>query len=539
MNRLRVLLAWLVWFCLAAVTAVPASVQAAETTSGSQSNGLPAAPLAHAPRRPNVLVILADQLRADALGAYGNRQVKTPHVDALAAEGTRFDHCFCAFPVCTPSRYSLLSGLPAHEHRGWDNHCTLPPGTATFPALLRQAGYRTKAVGKMHFTPTYADFGLSELELAEQNGPGRWEDDYHRYLRRLGLVDAMDLEDQESAFRRQAPTEYWQNFGARVSNLEERYHSTTWIGDRAVETLAQWDPAVPNLLVVGFIKPHHPFDPPERWAQMYDPQQMQLLPGWTPAPFPHDLALGKGYFDNQELTEATVRRCTAFYYATISQIDFQLGRMLAVLKQKGLYDSTLIVFTADHGEFLGFHHLLLKSNHMYDPLARVPLILRAPGAHKAGEVAEALVSNTDLAPTVLHAAGLASAPGMRGRDLLASAAGRDIVFSEAGNGYIMARTRTHKLLWRKQPEGRLFFDLTADPLEMTNRIQEAQCQSEIARLTQAVTAWRSGPLPAAYLDEEAPRIAQPNVPAPGVRKEQKQWFSQQMQSWFSRAAHAH
>jgi arylsulfatase A-like enzyme len=483
-----------------------------------------------------VLVVIADELRFDCLGAYGNREVRTPHLDSLAAEGLRFDNCFCANPVCTPSRYSLLSGLPVHEHRGWSNHCTLPPGTATFPALLRQAGYQTKAVGKMHFTPTYADYGLSELELAEQDGPGRWDDDYHRYLRRLGLVDANDLEDQEKEFRQKARPEYWKSCGALVSSLDERHYSTTWIGDRAVETLEKWRAAVPSLLVVGFIKPHHPFDPPEPWARMYDPQQVKLLPGWTRELFAHDLAQSRGYFDYRKLTEEGVRKCTAYYYATISEIDFQVGRMISVLKKKGLYDSTLIVFTADHGEYLGFHHLLLKNNQIYDPLAKVPLIIRSPGARLAGSVSDALVSNTDLAPTVLHAAGLGPSAAMKGRDLLAPSAGRDIVFCEASNGFIMARTRRHKLLWGPVAEQRLFFDLGTDPLEMTNRMHDAQCKDEIARLTRAVEAWRPGPVGTVYLDEDAPRITQPNVPPPKQREEQKQWYRQQMQEWQSRNA---
>lgn len=480
-------------------------------------------------------MILADELRADCLGASGNREVQSPHLDALAAEGVRFNNFFCALPVCTPSRYSILTGLPVHEHRGWGNHCTLPPGTETFPALLRQSGYRTKAVGKMHFTPTYADFGLSELQLAEQNGPGRWDDDYHRYLRRLGLFDANDLEDQEAEFRRHARPEYWTNFGAIASNLDERHDSTTWIGDRAVETLEQWDPAAPALLMVSFIKPHHPFDPPASWAKKYDPRKISLRPGWVPTVPVTDAALGKGYFENATLTEEGVRRCTAYYYATISELDAQVGRMISVLKRKRLYDSTLIVFTADHGEYLGFHHLLLKGNLMYDPLARVPLIIRAPSSSGPGAVRDELFCNTDLAPTVLQVAGVPRAPAMQGQDLLASPAGHDIVFCESGDGYIMARTRNHKLLWRRAPEQRLFFDLAADPLELTNLVQDAKCQSEITRLTRAVEAWRPGPVTPAYVDEDAAQIAQPNVPSPGQRLDQRNWFREQMKQWQSGA----
>ncbi|HRI88883.1 MAG TPA: sulfatase-like hydrolase/transferase, partial [Candidatus Hydrogenedentes bacterium] len=120
--------------------------------------------------RPNVLFIIADQHRADCLGAYGNRQVRTPHLDALAADGVRFDNCFCPFPVCTPSRYSMFSGMYVYEHGGSNNRCTLRPDIPTFPRALRDAGYRTAAVGKMHFTPTYLDIGFERMFLAEQDG---------------------------------------------------------------------------------------------------------------------------------------------------------------------------------------------------------------------------------------------------------------------------------------------------------------------------------------------------------------------------------
>jgi arylsulfatase A-like enzyme len=285
--------------------------------------------------------------------------------------------------------------------------------------------------------------------------------------------------------------------------------------------------------MVGFIKPHHPFDPPASWARMYDPQKVKLLPGWTREMLPHDLEQGRGYFENPELTEEAVRQCTAFYYATISQIDFQMGRMLSVLKKKGLYDRTLVVFTADHGEYLGFHHLLLKSNHMYDPLARVPLIIRSPSRQSVPGVSDALVSNTDLAPTILRAAGLNPPAAMRGQDLLAPGVSRSLVFCEAGGGYVMARTLANKLLWHPQAQKRLFFGLATDPLEMTNRIHDPRCQEEIAWLARAVETWPPGPEKAPYLDENAPQIVQPNVPARDQRQQQRQWYRQQMQQWQS------
>jgi arylsulfatase A-like enzyme len=173
------------------------------------------------PKHPNILIIHVDEHRIDCLGAYGNADIKTPHIDRLAADGVRYDNSFCPFPVCTPSRYSFLCGQYVHEHRGWTNRDTLAPDIETFPKILRAAGYRTKAVGKMHFAPTYLDVGFSELVLAEQDGPGRWDDDYHRYLMRHGLVDRNDLEDQlVREYRGYAPKEYWDTCGALVSNLQ-------------------------------------------------------------------------------------------------------------------------------------------------------------------------------------------------------------------------------------------------------------------------------------------------------------------------------
>ncbi|WP_205857147.1 sulfatase-like hydrolase/transferase, partial [Phytoactinopolyspora endophytica] len=215
--------------------------------------------------RPNVLMIQADQFRWDCLGAAGHPDVRTPHLDRLAAGGVRYRSAFCALPVCTPSRYSMLSGLYPHQHGAWTNHSTLAPGFDTFPRALSRAGYDTAAVGKMHFTPTYLDVGYQRMQLAEQHGPGRYDDDYHRDLRAAGLAPVVDLTDQEDHLRPSAPADYWATFGTQPSDLPEEWHSTTWIGDRAVRELETWNPDSDHALHVSFVKPHHPFDPPHPW----------------------------------------------------------------------------------------------------------------------------------------------------------------------------------------------------------------------------------------------------------------------------------
>lgn len=487
-------------------------------------------------QRPNVLIIYADQHRFDCLGAMGNKDVRTPNLDALARDGVLFHNSFCTWPVCAPSRYSLPTGQYARQHRGTSNRATLLAGTPTFANLLRAAGYRTKAVGKMHFTPAYLDVGFSQLELAEQNGRGRFVDDYHRYLRSQNLIDSVDLIDQEQPFRGHARDTYWKTFGSGASNLPEAHHSTTWIGNRAVESLSSWEAGRPSLLMVGFIKPHHPFDPPKPWDAMYDPAKLTVLNGWTKAPLERDLQYRRGYFDNRTLTEPVLQRVMAYYYATISQLDAQVGRIVDRLKRNGLYDNTLIIYTADHGEYLGFHHLLLKGNYLYDPLAKVPLIIKFPKQKHAGTISDALVSSVDVTSTILEEAGIKPTPDMRGRPLEslldANEPRRDLIFAEDGE-FVMARSRTRKLLYSSGPHPSLFFDLEKDPLEMENRYEDPNYQTEIQKFREALLHWfadeiRTGP----YVDVQARQIDRPNVPRNRLAAEQEmeRYIHQQMQN---------
>lgn len=499
---------------------------AATRASGAQANGNQAGP-------PNVLVIHTDQHRFDCLGATGNPDVRTPAIDALAEDGVRYDNHFCAYPVCTPSRYSLLSGQWVHEHQGWNNRSTLRPGTPTFANVLRNAGYRTKGVGKMHFTPAYLDVGFDEMVLSEQDGPGRWDDDYHRALRAHGLVDRNDLEDQRAEYRKNAPPEYWETFGALPSNLPPEWHSTRWIGDRAAETLQGWQGGG-QLLMAGFIKPHHPFDPPPDITDAYDPDKLTLLPGWTEECLERDLELSKGYFPHTKLDKPTLRRVMAYYYATIEDIDRQVARMVDILKRKGLYDNTMVIFTSDHGEYMGFHHMLLKGNYLYDPLGKVPLIVKYPGSNRAGAVDKSLVSNTDVAPTILAQAGQPAPETMRGRDLTKGGPGPDMVFAESRMGrHAMVRTHRAKLILSDKEERSLFFDLKKDPLERTNRIGEESCRAEVGRLRAALLDWRGTLAPQRpYVDHDARRIGQSNVPPPDGRhvEAQQQYFAEKMKA---------
>ncbi len=454
---------------------------------------------------------MADQHRWDCIGFNGNKQIKTPHLDALAADGVNYPHTICPFPVCTPSRYSLVSGQYVHQHGGYTNHCTLDPSIATYPRLLRQHGYKTKAVGKMHFTPTYLDVGFEEMELCEQDGDGRYADDYHRALVREGVVDAIDLYDQRSEYRKRAPQEYWDTYGAMTSDLPEEWHSTTWVGDRAVSTLRKWN-SQSNLLIASFVKPHHPFDPPAPWSEMYDPYQLELLPGWTESVPDYDPQ--HAYFDNTSLTEASMRMIMSKYYGAVSHIDHQVGRMVEALRQLNLYDDTMILYLSDHGEYLGFHHMILKHGHPYDPLLRVPLLIKYPGNRHPGYTSDTLANLVDIAPTILQQASVQPAETMVGLNLMDEHEQREYSFSEnLPSGFYTARTHTHKLIWDRDPAKSQFFDLLADPTELDNLIDDPASQPLIREFRSAISRWMLFDSPSALrIHEHAPVIRQPNVP---------------------------
>jgi len=427
--------------------------------------------------RPNIVIFYADQHRADAVG-WDHPSIPTPNLNRLAEAGMLFEQSFCQYPVCTPSRMSLLTGQYVHTHGVPRNNAGLPPGAPTFAHALRAAGYSTACIGKMHFYPTYAAYGFDHMELAEQDGPGRFEDDYHRFLAARGRLDLHDLIDQRHEFRSFAPSEYWQTFGARPSDLPEELHSTTWIGERACAWLRNAEP--PFCAWVGFIKPHHPFDPPASWLErMPAASELPLLPGWTEA-IPAQDAGKPGYFDFSTLDEATLRHVMRHYYATIAHMDAWIGRAIEVLEQRGL-GNTIIVYTADHGELLGYHHLLLKGGYLYEPLVRAPLViseLEGTRGWLRGSRTDALVESVDVTATILEAAGASPLPRSHGRTLTPLLRGealehRAAVFAQnRGQDMLMLRTREWKLIESSHPRDRMLFHLEDDPLELNNLIDE-------------------------------------------------------------------
>lgn len=436
--------------------------------------------------KPNILLIHADQHRADCLGAYGNHQIKTPAIDSIAQDGVLYENSYCAYPICTPSRYSLISGLYVHQHLCGDNDTTLPDGITTFPKLLREDGYKTACVGKMHMMPTYLDVGFDKMCLCEQVGPGRLDDDFHRELREKGLFDWVDTADQMGQHRPNAPEFYWEKKGAMESDLDVEHHSTTWIGDKAIEELNSWEGGG-NMLMVGFVKPHHPFDPPYPYSEMYDPNEIDLLPGYTPETLERDIKRDVGFFPHEDYTEEDIRRITALYYGAISHIDDQVQRMIDLLKKKGMYDNCMIIYTSDHGDYMGWHHMVGKINYMYEPLAKVPLIIKYPGNDNAGIKTPIKVNNVDVSATILARASIDKPQSMTGRDLYDVNDDIPYLCSQDRDGYLVRDDR-YKLLYCQYSQS-LMFDLEKDPYELDNLFDKPEYRDEQIRLMNALGKW--------------------------------------------------
>lgn len=419
----------------------------------------------------NILFIHCDQLRADCLGYAGNPDIKTPNIDALAVDSVNYTNQFCVYPICTPSRYSLWSGMYVHQHGAWNNGASLPTGYQTLPGILHDHGFDTAVVGKMHFTPTYQDIGFKRMRLAEQNGTGRYEDDYHNELTQKGILDVVDLHHQSQEFRLAPSTKLADMVQCMTSDLPKELHTTGWTTLGALDEISSWDDSN-HLLMIGYIKPHHPFDPPKPYDTMYDPKKLTMLPDYTDKPFLWDTKYQPGILNYEQITESDMRQAMAYYYGAITQIDDGVGEIIALLKDKGLYDDTMIIFTADHGDYLGQHHMLLKCNHMYDSLAKIPLLIKYPGGQTGTD--SRLSENIDIMPTVLEALGIEIPSSVQGQSLISGKI-KDYAFSEGQYGSdkepcmgYMIRTEKYKLLVRGTLSDGMLFDLTKDPYEKEN-----------------------------------------------------------------------
>lgn len=470
----------------------------------------------------NILVLMTDQQRFDALGCAGNPIVRTPNLDALAARGVRFSQACCPTPICVASRQSLITGHRAGRTRWVANHA-LPgplPEWPTVMTLLHRAGYHTHAVGKMHFGGRH--YGLEVHERMEECRHVRIDDDYLVYLKRQGVRTRYPQGLRDLLY-----------YQPQTCGIPEEHSQNSWVAKRSIECLRQHKRHrgdQPLFLWSSWIAPHPPYAPCEPYDSMYDPAEMpppvnaerpiEDLP--SPA-WPHRARLDGAHLDAER-----IRRIRALYYGQISHVDAAIGRVLAELDELGLCKNTAVFFVSDHGDMLGDHGLSQK-NVPHEPSVRVPMILHWPGRTAEGAVCDDLAGLTDLFPTLLDGLTLTypdELPRLPGASLLGREGGglrepRDAYFIDYGNGrerWICLRTATHKYaLWAAGGKEELY-DLREDPDEIHNIADE---ESGLAReMRGRVLEWEQGNgLPASFQNGAFKQYSEPVPPTEdGVRR---------------------
>lgn len=444
-------------------------------------------------KTPNILFMMADQMRADYVGCAGNAWIRTPGLDRLGREGTRFSQCVTPAPVCIAARHSFMTGHRCATHGRFANNVPEPdPLNYTVMQLLGSAGYRTHGIGKMHFQPWRRHHGFHRMELMEEIPDFRQDDEYLMYLKAHGYGHKREVHGVRNLLYHLPQT----------SVIPEEHHGSTWVADRTVDFLRQTR-GRPFFCWSSWIAPHPPWNPPEPFASMYPNEQM-------PLPVHRDRALETippqrrrltNFGDMGKVPPERLQRVKALYSASISLIDRGVGRILRALDELGLADNTLVVFTSDHGEMLGDHGLWEKSE-PFDSASRVPLLMRLPGRMAAGAVSEDLVSLLDLMPTMLDLAEVAY-PGelaLPGSSLLGRSGGglaeaREDLVLEIGRGvsrWLSLRGRRWKYNFWLADGWEELYDLATDPDEANNLLLGAEAGAHRQRaeaMKAQLTAW--------------------------------------------------
>lgn len=416
--------------------------------------------------KPNFLVIMADQLAPQALSFYGNKVSKTPHLDKLAAGSVVFDTAYCNYPLCVPSRASMMSGRLTPEIAVWDNACELASSQPTLAHYLRHCGYHTVLTGKMHFIGPDQVHGFDERTVTDV------------------YPSEFDWVADWSAGPAFVPSATGMNgiveAGPAGRTLQEDYdEEVAHCGVQAIYDLARRGPdAGPWAQVVSFTSPHTPFVAARQYWDRYDPDEIDM-PSVPALPFEDlDYASRALYFAHgrhrHKVTEEDLRRSRHGYYAMISFLDDKVGELMAALEESDQADNTVVIFCADHGEMLGERGMWFKQS-LFEWSARIPLLVFAPGRYGRRRVKEA-VSLVDLLPTLVEiGGGEAMTLPHDGESLvpaLKGGSGRDLAICDySGIGPCvptrMVRAGKYKLIYTHgHPD--LLYDLEADPDELTN-----------------------------------------------------------------------
>lgn len=433
-------------------------------------------------KKKNVLLIVCDEMRGDCLGISGHPDVKTPYLDALALNGVRFEKAYSACPSCIAARAALLTGM-SQEHTGrvgyrdgirWDYKHTLAEE-------MTKAGYQTQCVGKMHVHPLRNSLGFQNIELHDgylhyyRNSERPYyenqkvADDYLWWLKNE-LGQEVDITDTGIECN---------SWLARPWMYDEKYHPTNWVTTRCIDFLRRRDRDKPFFLMASYVRPHAPYDAPQAFWDMYENKEISdpVIGDWA-----KPLGESSKYYDSPDgcFDEEQRKRAMIGYYACISHLDNQIGRLLDNLLFNNVLNDTLIVFVSDHGELL-FDHNLYRKSRAYEGSSRIPLIISGMGVQNRG-VCNSVCELRDIMPTILSAVGVDIPDSVDGKDILSDGFEREYIHGEhsggsIGNHFIV--TQHDKFVWLMQSGEEQYFDLDKDPKELHNAINDADYKDRV------------------------------------------------------------
>jgi iduronate 2-sulfatase len=438
--------------------------------------------------RLNILLIMADDLNND-MGAYGHPIVRTPNLDRLAARGVRFDRAYNQFPLCSPSRVSMLTGLRPDTTRIYElqtDFRTIVPDAVTLPQLFRRNGYVAARVGKIYHYGNPGDIGTSGLD-----DPASWD----------AVVNPRGIDkDEESVLTNLTPTRgLGSSLSFYASPAADEQHTDGKVATEAIALLEKHKDR-PFFIAAGFYRPHCPFIAPQKYFDMYPldritvprftPEQIADLPPaamWTTPP-------------NWDVPEDGLRQAIRAYYASITFLDANVGRVLDALTRLGLADNTLVVFVSDHGYHLGERGQWMKQS-LFERSARTPLIIAGPGVSRGAS--SRTVELLDLYPTLGELASLAVPSGLHGRSLKPllhdpkarwdRPAFTQVRRGGANNPFMGYSVRTEKwryIEWDEGKQGRQLYNEAEDPDELRNLATDPKHANVVAEMQQLLRTMR-------------------------------------------------
>ncbi|MGL5675003.1 MAG: sulfatase-like hydrolase/transferase [Cellulosilyticaceae bacterium] len=427
--------------------------------------------------KPNVILITTDQQRFDTIQKLGNDAIYTPHLNWLVSEGITFTRCYADCPICVPSRTTIMTGKKAYVSgiTNNQNHYDVMTRNTTLPKLLTENGYQTRAVGKMHFEPARAHYGFEHMLLPL---------DYYREYRHKSTV--ANPKHHGVGENEVEPV---------ISTVHENDSLTTWTVDKSIDFIETRDTTRPFFMWTSFSKPHPPLDPCFNYWAIYDNIQLPLpvYGDWS-----HDLdTMPKGYLkhtfalNNMHLFKPQqLQAIKRAYYACITQIDYSLGLLFARLREEGLFDNTWIVFTSDHGDMMGDHHMGAKFTYT-EGAAHVPFIVRPPnGVMKElkGRRCDVLTELSDIYPSILEMVGLERPEGLDGESVFTILNQQEdrLFFGNCENTTFCAMRHNVKYIINKFGGAELLFDLNNDPYETSNLVEHDLYQDILTTLRQDV-----------------------------------------------------